>query len=140
MATLDDVRAIAQKLPGTTETASGHAGGASWRTKNGAFAWERGPRQTDLAALAALGRAWPDGPVIGLRTDGLDAKAELRAALPEVVFTIPHFDGCPAVLVRLDAAARDLLAELVADAWLVKAPRTLAREWLAGHQGRPVDG
>lgn len=137
---MEDVREIAAALPETTEFPSGLGGGASWRTNSGSFVWERGPRKPDIAALAALGRAWPDGPVIGLRTDGLDAKEELLAALPDVVFTTPHFDGYPALLVRLDAVDRDLLAELIADAWLVKAPRRLAKQWLAEHDGRPVEG
>lgn len=137
---MEDVREIASALPETTETVSGHTGGASWRTNSGAFVWERGPRKADIAALAALGRTWPDGLVVGLRTDGLETKEEMLAALPDVVFTTPHFDGYPALLVRLDVVERDLLAELIADAWLVKAPRRLAKQWLAEHDGRPVDG
>ncbi|TDN91169.1 hypothetical protein [Microbacterium sp. BK668] len=130
-ASLDDVRAIARGLPGTHEAVDGHRGGATWRTKDGLFAWERGPSKADLSALEALGRAWPDGAVIGIRTDGLDAKQALLETFPEVFFTIPHFDGYPAVLARLDAIEADLLREVVTDAWLVKAPRRIAKEWLA---------
>lgn len=133
MATLDHVREIARSLPETVEVVEGHRGGAAWRTKNGLFAWERGPTKADLAALAALDRTWPDGVVVGIRTDGLEAKEALLASLPDVLFTIPHFDGYPALLVRLDSADRALLAELVTDAWLVKAPRALAKAWLAEH-------
>ncbi|MEZ3160810.1 hypothetical protein AB1K54_09730 [Microbacterium sp. BWT-B31] len=131
MATLDDVREIALGLPGTFEKVDGHRGGAGWRTAGGLFAWERGPSKADLAALAKLGRQWPEGPVIGIRTDGLEPKEALLASLPGVLFTIPHFDGYPAVLVRLDAVEREQLAELVADSWLLKAPRATARQWLA---------
>jgi len=133
VATLDDVRAIATALPETFEKVDGHRGGATWRTRNGAFVWERRPGKTDLAQLAAAGRTWPDGTVVALRTDGLTAKDELLAALPDAVFTIPHFDGFPAVLVRLDAVDRNLLAELIADAWLLRAPRAVAAAWLAEH-------
>jgi hypothetical protein len=48
-------------------------------------------------------------------------------------FTTPHFDGHPAVLVRLVRIPADELAELVEDAWRLRAPRTL----LADFDGRP---
>ena len=67
------------------------------------FVWERGPSKADLAKLAELGRRWPDGTIVGVRTDGLDGKEALLGSFPEIFFTIPHFDGYPAVLVRLDA-------------------------------------
>ncbi len=133
MATLDDVREIVAALPEVTETTAGHGGGAAWRTKGGLFVWERGPRHTDLAALRELGREWPDCVVVGLRTDGLQAKEMLLRSLPGILFTIPHFDGYPAVLCRLDDTDRTQLAELVTDAWLVKAPKRAAKEWLAAH-------
>lgn len=131
MATIDDVRAIALGLPETHEAVDGHRGGAGWRTRNGLFAWERGPSKADLAKLAALGRAWPEGPVVGVRTDGLDGKQALLESFPDAFFTIPHFDGYPAVLVRLEAIDAELLREVVTDAWLLKAPTALARAWLA---------
>lgn len=133
MATIDDLRAITRSLPQTEESDHhGHGGGLAWRVgSGGAYVWERGPRKTDLASLEALGLTWPEGVVIGVRTDGEEAKAALLASFPDVVFTIPHFDGYPAVLVRLDDIAPDLLAEIVSDAWLVKAPKRLAKEWLA---------
>ena len=46
-------------------------------------------------------------------------------------FTTPHFDGYPAVLVRLDVIAPEALEELVAEAWLAVAPKRLAAAWLA---------
>ena len=79
MPTLDDVRAIALSFPETIEKVDGHRGGAGWRTPDGLFVWERGPSKADLAALAALGRTWPDGPVVGVRTDGLEARRRCSA-------------------------------------------------------------
>jgi hypothetical protein len=133
MATLEDVRAIARSLPETEEVIGGHSGGASWRTRAGSFAWERGPTKADLATLAALGRSWPDGPVVGIRTDGLDAKEALLESFPDAFFTIPHFDGYPAVLARLATTDVDLLREVVTDAWLLRAPKRVAAAWLAAH-------
>jgi hypothetical protein len=133
MATLDDVRAIALSLPETHEAVDGHRGGVSWRTKDGLFVWERGPSKADRATLRELGREWPAGPVVGVRTDGLEGKAALLGSFPEQFFTIPHFDGYPAVLVRLEAIDAELLREVVTDAWLLRAPKRLAKEWLAVH-------
>ncbi|WP_243075800.1 MmcQ/YjbR family DNA-binding protein [Microbacterium sp. SS28] len=135
-ATLEDVRTIALALPEAAEVVDGHRGGAAWRTRAGLFVWERGPSKTDVAALAALGRTWPDGPVVGVRTDGLDGKQALLETFPAEFFTIPHFDGYPAVLVRLDAIDQDLLREVVTDAWLLRAPKRVAQEWLAAHPPR----
>jgi hypothetical protein len=133
VATLDDVRAIALTLPDVEERVEGHRGGASWRTRAGMFVWERGPTRRDDEQLAALGESWPAGAVVGVRTDGPQVKDALLETYPDVFFTIPHFDGYPAVLVRLEAIEPDLLREVVTDAWLLKAPKRTAKEWLAAH-------
>jgi hypothetical protein len=52
------------------------------------------------------------------------------AAEPAVFFTIPHFDGYPAVLVQLKKARRPMLREAILDAWLAVAPPALAEEHL----------
>ncbi len=133
MATLDDVRMIALALPGADEGASGHTGEPSWRVRSGAFAWLRGPSATDLRQLDELGRAWPAGSVLAVRVGSPEEKEGLLAAEPDTLFTIPHFDGYPAVLVRLDAIDPARLAELITDAWLTRAPARVAREWLDAH-------
>jgi hypothetical protein len=129
--TLDDVREIALALPGAHEGVDGHRKGAMWRTDSGAFVWERGPSKADVAKLAELGREWPAGPVVGVRTEGLEGKEALLGSFPGIFFTIPHFDGYPAVLVRLSAIDADQLREVVTDAWLLKAPKRVAAQWLA---------
>ncbi len=133
MPTLEEVRAFCRAFPGVTEVTGGQGGGLSWRTANGQFAWERTARKTDLAQLAALGRRWPDGDVVGIRTDGLDAKAALVQTYPEAFFDIPHFDGWPAVLARLDGIDAGLLRETITEAWLLRTTARLRREWLAAH-------
>lgn len=125
MASWDDVRRIALALPETDEHVS--RGNAHWRVREKLFVWERPLRRSDLEAL---GDAAPDGPVLGVRVEHLGAKEALLADPSGVFFTTPHFDGYPAVLVRLDAIALDELEELIAEAWLCRAPRRLAREWL----------
>lgn len=130
MAMIDDARALALALPGVEERIGGHTGEPAWRCNGGQVAWMRGPRKTDLAQLAELGRSWPEGPVLAVRTESTALAEELIAADPDVFFTIPHFAGYPAVLLRLDVISPDHLGEVITDAWLLRAPKTVARTWL----------
>jgi hypothetical protein len=63
----------------------------------------------------------------------LGAKEALLADEPNVYFTTPHFDGYPAVLVRLDRIAAHELEELIVEAWLARAPKRLAKEYTDAH-------
>ena len=45
-------------------------------------------------------------------------------------FTTPHFNGYPAILVRLDRIDPAELWELLVEAWLARAPKRLARAYL----------
>jgi hypothetical protein len=130
VATWDDVRRLALSLPETGERTSRDA--AQWRVKDKLFVWERPLRKTDLAAL---GDAAPAGPILGARVEHEGAKQALLADDPAVFFTIPHFDGYPAILVRLDAIALDELEELVVEAWLLRAPKRLAAAYLEAQGG-----
>ena len=131
MATIDDVRAIALALPGVEERVGGHTKEPEWRCGSGHIAWVRGARETDRRQLAADGRSWPDGPVLAVQTETAEDAEGLVAAAPDVFFTIPHFAGHAAVLVRLDAVDAALLREIIDDAWLLRAPRSAQRAWLA---------
>lgn len=131
MATIEDVRRIALALPGVHERTNGHTRGPAWSVAGGGIVWLRGPTGRDLAQLAEQGRQWPEGDVVGARTASVPEAAALVAADPDVFFTIPHFAGYPAVLVRLSAIDLDVLTEVVTDAWLAKAPRAVATAWLA---------
>ncbi|GAA1956056.1 hypothetical protein [Microbacterium deminutum] len=133
--TLDDVRAIALEFPGVEEVVDGHRRSAKWRAGSGVFVWERGPSKADLTKLAALGREWPPGVTVAVATEGLEGKEALLGSFPDIFFTIPHFDGYPAALVRLDEIDLDQLREVITDAWLLKVPQHTADEWLAEHGG-----
>jgi hypothetical protein len=125
VATWDDVRRIALALPQTSEETS--RGLAHWRVKDKGFVWERPLRRADYEAL---GDAAPDGPILGARVEHLVAKEALLADDPDVFFTTPHFDGYPAVLVRLDRISLEDLEEVVVEAWLCRAPKRLARAYV----------
>jgi len=123
--TWDDVERIASALPETSEIES--RGLRQWRVKDKLFVWERPLRRSDIEAL---GDDAPDGPILGARVEHLVAKEALLATEPEVYFTTPHFDGYPAVLVPLDRIGLDELRELIIEAWLDRAPKRLAKEYL----------
>ena len=125
MATWDDVRRIAMALPGTTEKESW--GFAHWRVKEKGFVWERPLRRADYEAL---GDDAPDGPILGVRVPDLGVKEALLTDAPDVFFVTPHFDGYPAVLVRLEQIPVDELEEVMIEAWLDRAPKRLAQEYL----------
>jgi hypothetical protein len=120
-----DVRRLALALPETSEDER-HAVPA-WSVRGKGFVWERPLRRGDLAAL---GPAAPDGPILCAYVPDLGVKEALLAADPGVYFTTPHFDGFPAVLVRLDRIDLAELEELVVEAWLCRAPKRLAKAFL----------
>src|SRR5215217_6974489 len=125
MANWDDVRRIALALPAATEVTS--RGMRQWRVKDKLFVWERPLLRPDLEAL---GEAAPDGPILGARVEHLGAKEALLADAAGTIFTTPHFDGHPAVLIQLALIAPGELAELIVDAWLARAPKRLADSYL----------
>ncbi|HEY1591686.1 MAG TPA: MmcQ/YjbR family DNA-binding protein [Solirubrobacteraceae bacterium] len=128
MATWDDVRRLALSLPETDERDS--RGLPHWRVREKGFVWERPLRRSDLEAL---GNQAPDGPILGARVEHLVAKEALLADNPRVYFTTPHFDGFPAVLVRLEEISEDELRELITEAWLSRAPKRLAADYAETH-------
>src|SRR4051812_25200897 len=105
-----------------------------WRVKEKLFVWERPLRRSDVAAL---GDAAPDGPILGARVEHLVAKEAMIADDPDVFFTTPHFDGYPAVLVRLDRIGVDDLDEVIVEAWLARAPARLVKAYLEANE-RPT--
>jgi hypothetical protein len=126
VSTWEDVRRIALALPEAEERPL--HGLPSWRIRDKLFVWERPLRQSDLRAL---GDGAPEGPILGARVEHLGAKEALLADDPSVYFTIAHFEGYPAVLVRLKEIGLEELHELVVESWLARAPKRLAAEYIA---------
>lgn len=132
MASLDDVARIAGELPEVTE--DDRRGNRAWSVAGKAFAWERPFSKADLKRYGDV--APPDGPILAVRVEDLGEKEAVLAAHPDGFFTIPHFDGYAAVLVRiseLGRLGRDELEDLVAEAWLTRAQKRIAKAWLAEH-------
>jgi hypothetical protein len=114
----DDLRRIALALPGVAEIDSD---GFDFRVAGRGFVWsypERRPGQprlirTDIAVLFVGDEA---------------EKQALLLGEPELFFTAPGYDGWPLVMLRLPEVDAERLAELVTDAWRMRAPAALAAE------------
>jgi hypothetical protein len=123
VASWKEVARIVADLPETAEPTP-----RNWRVRKKLIVWERPLRKADLEALGADA---PDGDVLGARVADEGVKLALIADDPGVYFTTPHFDGYPMVLVRLAEIEVPELTELITDAWLAQAPKTLAKAFLA---------
>jgi hypothetical protein len=126
MATWRDVGRYALAMPGATEETTGQ-GWRAWLVNQKLFVWERPLRASDLKAL---GNDAPSGPILGVRTTDLEMKDVLLGSDPSVYFTTPHFDGYPAVLVRLEKISAKDLKDVIIEAWLGRAGKRAAAAYL----------
>jgi hypothetical protein len=121
VASWKDVARIVAGLPETSE-----APARNWRVRKKLIVWDRPLRRADYEALGADA---PAGDILGARVADEGVKFALIADDPSVFFTTPHFDGYPAVLVRLDEIPVAGLEEVIVEAWLCRAPKRLAKEY-----------
>jgi hypothetical protein len=126
MATLNDAARIAAALPEVTE--GERHGGRTWSVNGKVFAWERQFSKADVKRYGD--QTPPDGPILAVRTADLGEKEAALAAGHDGIFTIPHFNGFPAVLVQLRSVARPVLRATIVDGWLAHAPPALAEQYL----------
>ncbi len=118
MADADDVRRLALALPHVVEIDSE---GFDFRVGDKGFVWsypERVPGRrrvirTDVAVLFVGDEA---------------EKQALLLGEPDLFFTTPAYDGWPLVMVWLERVSVERLAELVTDAWRMRAPDELAAD------------
>jgi hypothetical protein len=115
-----DVRRIALSLPGTSEGADHFAFSVHSRGKEKGFAW------VWMERIRPKKPRVPNPDMLALRVAGQQEKEMLLAADAEKFFTEPHYNGFPAILVRLPAIGIEELAELITDAWRCQAPKALA--------------
>lgn len=126
-ATVADLRRFAARLPEVETGTSWDA--EAYLVRGKAFVVFRTPRPD---ALGDDGERLTD--VIVLSTPDVEAKQALVEDPGTPFFTTPHFDGYKGVLVRgahLHQLSPDELEEVVVEAWLARAPKRLAKEWLA---------
>jgi hypothetical protein len=111
VATWKTVRKIALSLPEAEEIPGERI---SYRVRGKLFAWKSRDR---------------DGATLAIRVDR-DEKPMMLESRPDLYFETPHYNGYPGVLVHLDAIDADELRERLEDAWLIQAPKTLAKGYL----------
>lgn len=120
MATQADVRRIALSFPGTVEGKDRFAFSVMDRGKPRGFAW------VWLERVAPKKPRVPQPLVLAVRVANLDEKDLLLQHHPGVLFTEPHYNGYPAVLVRLPKVSLPKLRSLLEDGWRSQAPKELA--------------
>ncbi len=112
MASWDAVREIALAFPEVEESTGGRV---AYGVRGKGFAWEARER---------------DGGGLAVRVDR-EEKQLLLDANPEAYFTSPHYNGFPAIQIRVEQIEREELRERLEDAWLIQAPKRLAAAYMA---------
>jgi hypothetical protein len=128
VATLRDVERMTAALPDVRE--GERHGHRTWFVADKAFAWERPFSKADLKRFGD--EEPPRQPVLALRMADIADKQAVLAAGARGFFTIPHFDGYPAILVELRAATlRPLRAAL--SRWHGSSSSDLPRPLVRSH-------
>lgn len=122
MADQEDVRRIALSLPQTEEVKDRFAFSVRHKDKLKSFVWVWYERIQPKKPRV------PRPDVIAVRVANLDEKNIMLSMDTAKFFTEPHYNGFPAVLVRLPAVDSNELELLIMDAWRCQAPRALVRE------------
>ena len=121
-----DVRRLALALPETVEAEDRFAFSVLNRGRPKGFVWAWNERVEPKKPRI------PSTVVVAVRVAGALEKEALLASGEEKFFTEPHYNGYPAVLVRLPLIEPDELEELIVDAWRCQAPRALVEAWQRG--------
>ena len=116
VATPADVRRIALSLRGAEKIHDRFAFGVRKKGKLKPFAWVWMERVNPKKPRV------PNTGVIAVRVESLAERDRLLAEKPKTLFTEPHYEGFPAVLVRLDAVRIPELRALLEEAWRCQAP------------------
>jgi hypothetical protein len=133
MPTIEDVARIAMELPEVTE--GERHGNLTWSVRGKAFAWDRPFSKADIRRFGDASP--PAGPILAVSVADLAEKEAVLAGSSKSFFTIPHFDGYAAVLIRLRTVGKRALQDAIVDGWLACAPPELADEYLKDHGPTP---
>ncbi len=135
-ATIADLHRLAASMPGSEQVA-GSRENPVYQVRGKSFIFFRNPRRD--AVDPTTGERYSDVIVFWVESEA--DKIALVSDPSTPFFTTSHFDGYPAVLLRASRVGElDLteLAEVLADAWLARAPKRMAAKWLAEHQAGPL--
>jgi hypothetical protein len=123
MADQEDVRRIALALPETSEGEEGFGFSVRNKGKQKGFVWAWNERVEQGKPRVAR------SDVVAIRVADRYEKEALLLSGEEKFFTEPHYNGFPAVLVRLPLIDVDELEELIIGAWYCQAPRALVESF-----------
>jgi hypothetical protein len=112
MADADDVRRLASALPHVEEIPSA---GFDFRVGGKGFVWSYPERQPGKPRVIRT-------DVAVLFVGDEDEKQALLLGEPDLFFTAPGYRDQPLVMLRLAEVGVERLAELVIDAWRMRAP------------------
>jgi len=130
---MKDLDELALELPQATKEVADD-GRPSYSVHGKYFCFHRRPRPDALDP--ETGERLTD--VLVFRVEDLDVKDLVLADGHGLFFTTPHWNGYPAVLIRIPDLARlerSELRDLVVDAWLTRAQKRVAKAWLAANEG-----
>jgi hypothetical protein len=128
-ARVEDVHEIARSMPHVT-VEDGGGDNPVYQVGRKSFVFFRTPRPD--AVDPRSGERYPDVIVFWVESD--DDKQALVQDPSTPFFTTPHFDGHLSVLLRASRVGeltRGELAEVIQDAWLSRASKRRATDWLA---------
>lgn len=123
MATQSDVRRICSQLPGATEGEGRFGFSVLVKSKPKGFVWSWAERVHPKKARVI------NDSVVAVLVPTLTVKEILLQSGNPAIFTEPHYNGYPAVLVRLDAIDLEELEDLLIEAWRCKAHPDLLAEY-----------
>jgi hypothetical protein len=132
MATMKDVDSLALAMPQATKEVSDD-GRPTYLVHGKMFCFHRSRRPD--AVDPETGERLDD--VFVFRVEDLDVKELILADDRGVFFTTPHWNGYPAVLIRIPDLARldrSEVRDFVIDAWLTRAQKRVAKAWLAENE------
>ena len=130
MATQADVRRIALSMPGAEQTPGGFKFSVLNKGKLKSFVWVWQERIEPKKPRV------PNPGVIAARVANMGQREQLLAAKPKKFFTEPHYNGFPAVLVRLDQVTVAELRILIEEAWRCQAEGQSIRRTKGRTEGR----
>ena len=129
---MKDLDELALAMPQATKELSDD-GRPSYSVHGKYFCFHRRPRPD--AIDEKTGERLDD--VLVFRVEGQDVKNLILADGRGIFFTTPHWNGYPAVLIRIPSLKRlkkTELRDLVVDAWLTRAQKRVAKAWLAENE------
>ena len=119
MATRADIRRISLSLPEVVEAETDFAFSVPVKGKPKGFAWVWKERVDPKKARV------PNPAVLAIRVANVGQRNVMIAAEPKKFFTEPHYEGFPAVLVRIAEVTVGQMRLLLEEGWRCMAPPEL---------------